>query len=144
MALLRFIAGLFSPGCDQKPTPSFNSSHEVGIFGEEVAVHALKQRGYKILYRNWKLKQAEIDLICRDGKTLVFVEVKTRRDDLATSPAEAVRSQKQRKITQAASLYLQELGNPNISSRFDVVEVIAKAGVIPVCRVLVNAYNRAN
>ena len=77
-----------------------------------------------MLYRNYRARGGgEVDLVCRDGKTLVFVEVKTRtREDFGT-PAEAVTPAKQRLIARGAQSWLRLLGHPNIFYRFDIAEV---------------------
>jgi putative endonuclease len=68
--------------------------------------------------------RGEIDLVCRDGESLVFVEVKTRQTDRYGRPAEAVNAIKRRRLIQAALWYLRELDNPEVRYRFDIVEVL--------------------
>ena len=105
----------------------------LGERGERAAAAFLRKRGMRILVRNYRVPGGEIDLIARDGETLVFVEVKTRR---AGSPAEAVDRDKQRRISRAAIGFLKKHGmlDRNVPSRFDVVAVVwpdgAKAPVI--------------
>ena len=89
----------------------------------------MRRIGYKVLYRNYRApKGGEVDLVCRDGDTLVFAEVKTRSSETFGTPAEAVTSPKQRLIARGALAWLKLLGNPDIPIRFDVVEVRMKAG----------------
>lgn len=84
----------------------------------------MRRIGYKVLYRNFRApKGGEVDLVCRDGDTLVFVEVKTRSSEAFGAPAEAVTRAKQRLITRGALAWLKLLGSPDILFRFDIVEV---------------------
>ena len=84
----------------------------------------MRRLGYKVLYRNYRApKGGEVDLVCRDGDTLVFVEVKTRSSAAFGAPAEAVTRDKQRLIARGALAWLKLLKNPDIPFRFDIVEV---------------------
>ena len=85
----------------------------------------LRSHGYKILYRNFRAcGGGEIDIVCRDGDTLVFVEVKTRSDEDFGRPIEAVDRQKQLRVSKGGLAWLRLLDNPDIVFRFDVVEVL--------------------
>lgn len=95
----------------------------LGRWGEEQAARYLRRRGMKILARNVRTPVGEIDLIARQGKTLVFAEVKTRRSDAFGSPQEAVGALKQRQILRAAQWYLGEGKGKGLQPRFDVVAV---------------------
>ena len=102
---------------------------ELGRKGEEQAARHLRRLGYKVLYRNFKPDDGgEIDLVCRDKKTLVFVEVKTRRSGGPGRPADAVDRAKEEAIARGAAIWLRMLGNPDIPVRFDVVEVLMQDG----------------
>ena len=70
--------------------PPSDPRRQLGDHGEDLAAAALKKQGYKILERNYVTPLGEIDLIARQGKTVVFVEVKTRKSDRFGSPQEAV------------------------------------------------------
>ena len=98
----------------------------LGEEGEKRAARFLSKRGYKVLLRNVRLGRGELDLICRDGEVLVFVEVKTRSERPCSRPIDAVTQSKRRSIVHAAMLYLRELDFPNIIYRFDIVEVVAQ------------------
>jgi len=139
MGLLRFIAARFVT-IDRRSAPVIDSHNELGHYGERVALASLRRRGYKLLDRNYRIKGGEIDLICRDGKTLCFVEVKTRHNGPNMHPADAVHHHKQRRTILAAHHYLQAHGNLRVVARFDVVEVFVTSGQIPECRVIPNAY----
>jgi putative endonuclease len=96
-----------------------------GASGEKLACRFLRRNGYKILYRNFKGRSGgEIDVVCRDHDTLVFVEVKTRTREDFGRPLEAVDRQKQKRISRGGLAWLRMLDNPDILFRFDVVEVI--------------------
>jgi putative endonuclease len=90
-----------------------------------LACRFLRRNGYKILYRNFKGRSGgEIDIVCRDNDTLVFVEVKTRASEDFGRPIAAVDQQKQKRISRGGLAWLRMLDNPDILFRFDVVEVI--------------------
>ena len=81
---------------------------QLGDAGEDLAAAALKKQGYKILERNYVCPLGEIDLIARQGKTYVFIEVKTRKNDRFGAPQEAVNPAKQRKLRLLADYYLKQ------------------------------------
>jgi putative endonuclease len=95
----------------------------LGRWGEEEAARFLRRAGMKILARNLRTPVGEIDIIARKGKTLVFVEVKTRRSAIYGVPQEAVGPFKQRQILRAAQWYLGSGAGRGLQPRFDVVAV---------------------
>lgn len=95
----------------------------LGEQGELVAEKFLKRLGYKIVARRERTRLGELDLVAVDGRTVVFVEVKTRRRDDWGSPADAVDPRKQAKLTRLALNYLKRHGLLECSARFDVVAV---------------------
>lgn len=98
---------------------------QLGAQGERLACGFLRRQGYKILYRNFRARHGgEVDIVCRDGDALVFIEVKTRRRDDTTRPSEAINAAKRKLISRGAMAWLQLLDNPDIVSRFDVVEIV--------------------
>ena len=116
----------------------------LGTRGERLAARHLRRRGFKILYRNFRGRQGgEIDLICRDGDTLVFVEVKTRTREDFGRPLEAVNRQKQRRLSLGGLAWLRLLGNPDILFRFDVVEVMMAEAAPPRIELIRNAFQLA-
>lgn len=139
MGLLQSIVARFAT-IDQRPTPPFKSNIDLGQYGEKVALAALRRRGCRLLMKNYKTQHEEIDLVCRDGSVLVFVEVKTRSNDRFGRPGEAVGMGKQKRIIRAAKTYLLAAGNPRVAVRFDVVEVEVTEGEIPRCHVIPSAY----
>ncbi|MFP4475468.1 MAG: YraN family protein [Desulfatibacillaceae bacterium] len=94
-----------------------------GRKGEDIAVHTLVARGYKILERNWRGRAGEVDVIAKKGRTLVFVEVKARASSRYGNPKEAVHPEKQRRISMVALEYLKSTGHSKAGARFDVVAI---------------------
>lgn len=95
----------------------------LGQRGEDGAARFLKRKGYRILARHLDLPLGELDIIAVDGRTIVFVEVKTRTSDDAGHPSEAVDTRKEQRMTQAALAYLKRNGLLQYAARFDVVAV---------------------
>ncbi|WP_293942146.1 MULTISPECIES: YraN family protein [unclassified Sphingobacterium] len=95
---------------------------EIGAQGEQLAMEYLIRMGCKIVLRNWRYKNLEVDLIVKDGDTLVFVEVKTRSRTDFGEPFEFVNIPKQRRLIRAAQAYI--LKHAYVGEvRFDVVAV---------------------
>ena len=114
---------------------------QLGARGEKLAARHLRRQGFKVLYRNFRGRQGgEIDLVCRDRDTLVFVEVKTRTREDFGRPLEAVGAKKQRRISLGALAWLRLLGNPDILFRFDIVEVTVAANSPPKIELIRNAF----
>ena len=88
---------------------------------------ALERAGLRVVERNVRFRAGEIDLVCREGDVLVFVEVKCRRATWGDAPAAAVSWHKQRRLTQLAQLYLKWRGLDGVRCRFDVVSVTLDA-----------------
>jgi putative endonuclease len=102
---------------------------KLGKQGEAQAERFLRKQSFKILYRNFRARGGgEIDLVCRDRKeqVLVFVEVKTRTNELFGTPHEAVNWRKRASIIRAAKEWLRLLDLPDVPFRFDIVEVVAQ------------------
>ena len=95
----------------------------IGKEGETEAVEYLIKNGYVILERNYRAERGEIDVVVRDGKTLVFVEVKTKRRNGFGEPEDWVDEKKQSQIGKVAMRYLQDQNLDEIDCRFDVVTV---------------------
>ncbi len=101
--------------------------NRLGIQGEQIAREFLQKQGYEILETNWRFGKKEIDIIARDGNTLVIVEVKTRTGDYFGLPWEAVSDRKIRFLVHAAEGYILK-HNFNNETRFDVVSIVSKDG----------------
>src|SRR5271165_3433808 len=108
------------------------SNKSLGNYGESLAQQYLKDQGYRILEINFHNKIGEIDLIAQDGKTICFVEVKTRQSTVQGQPYEAINYWKIRKLSQMASIYLKyKFQSLEISSRFDVISIIKDKNIPP-------------
>lgn len=94
-----------------------------GREGEKIAVTYLKRKGYNIYETNFRCPLGEIDIIARDKKDVVFIEVKTRRSNQLGYPEQAVGSRKQAKLSQLALWYLREKKLSNVNARFDVIAI---------------------
>lgn len=97
--------------------------NDVGREGEDVAANFLLQKGYRIVARNWHYGPKEIDIVAREGDTMVFVEVKTRSTLAFELPQEAVTKKKMKNLVEAADAYLIQR-NIDLESRFDIVAVL--------------------
>ncbi|HWP31321.1 MAG TPA: YraN family protein [Fimbriimonadales bacterium] len=100
---------------------------KLGREAESIAADYLVRHGYTIVTRNYHARSAEIDLVCMDGDTLVFVEVRSLSKVTIVSPEETVNPNKQRKLTEAASHYLSEVVGKEIPVRFDVVTIVGRS-----------------
>jgi len=113
-----------------KPNPPRDA---LGDRGENLAARYLRNLGYKIIVRNYRCPLGEIDIVARDGKTLVFVEVKTREYDEPT-PENQVGDIKRHQLTKAGKHYLTRYGVPQPPARFDVVAIVWPEGREPQIR----------
>lgn len=98
------------------------AGHALGAAGEAVVAAVYEQTGWRVVARNWRSREGEIDLIVRRGGTVAFCEVKTRSNDRYGSPAEAVGPVKQRRLRRLAAVWLTEHGRAG-QVRFDVAAV---------------------
>jgi putative endonuclease len=99
-------------------TPTF------GELGERRAVRHLRRKGCKIIATRHRLRYGEFDVIAVDRGTVVFAEVKTRRQDGGITPAEAVDLTRRRRMTRAATAYLKSHSLLDCPARFDIIEVL--------------------
>src|SRR4029453_9882722 len=112
-----------------------------GKAGEDRAVTALERRGYAILARRFRTRGGEIDIIARDGETLVFVEVKARRSCRYGTPLDALTPLKRDRLLRMAAEYVLLKGVSNAFCRFDVVSVLFGEGLRPRVEVVKNAFD---
>ena len=112
----------------------------LGRLGEKIAMRVLEELGMECLVRNFRYKRDEIDLVCRDGVVLCFVEVKTRGKRGWRRPAAAVNTAKQRNIIRASRGYLRTIGKPKLTCRYDIVEVQFENGRLAEVRHLPGAF----
>ena len=96
----------------------------LGDRGEDAAANFLKRQGFHILARGLDSPLGELDIVAVDGRTVVFVEVKTRRSDDSGRASEAIDQRKEQRMTQAALAYLKSNRLLNYSARFDVVAIM--------------------
>ena len=116
-----------------------HARRKLGDAGEEAAARFLVARGYVVLARNYRCSAGEIDLVCRDGETLVFVEVKTRRGVAFGIPEEAVTARKLARLAAAGQHYLQGQ-SPETDWRIDVVAIeLDPSGKLIEVRLIVGA-----
>ena len=105
---------------------------EIGKLGEDIAVNYLKQKGYKILDRNFECRQGELDIIALDKNEIVFIEVKARTSNRYGTPSEAVNKIKQKHMLQTIKYYLYIRNLSGEFVRIDVIEVYIKDNVYKV------------
>ena len=101
---------------------------ELGNKGEGIAARYLEKKGYRIITRNFRNNSGEIDIIARDKRTYVFVEVKARHSCRFGAPDESVTVQKQRQIIRVATGYLAQYQLDDVPVRFDVVAILMETG----------------
>ncbi len=101
---------------------------QTGVWGEDLAVKQLKKEGYAIAGRRVRpdARNDEIDIVARKGHVLVFVEVKTRRDERFGRPALAVDRRKRQALCRGAAAFIRRANNPGFTYRFDIIEVIGE------------------
>ena len=113
---------------------------ELGKTGEDLACVELERRGYAIVARRHRCRGGELDIVARDGPTLVFVEVKARNGYRFGVAAEAVTVHKQRRIVRLALEYVMRHHLTSCPCRFDVVSIHIDAGR-PTIDVFQNAFH---
>ncbi|EMG36481.1 putative endonuclease [Desulfocurvibacter africanus PCS] len=96
----------------------------LGQAGEDAAADLLRRSGFRILERNWRSGGLELDIVCEQGDTLVFVEVKTRKAEGLANPEDALTPAKRRKLSKAIGLYLSARDLWDRSCRVDLVSVV--------------------
>ena len=111
-----------------------------GKIGEDLACRELEGRGYAILARRYRQRAGELDIIARDGPTVVFVEVKAREGREFGNAVEAVTSLKRRRMTRVALEYLVRHRLTHCPCRFDVVSIHMENGQ-PVIELYQNAFS---
>jgi len=120
--------------------PGKNTRMTTGRIGEDLAVNYLRQKGFTIVMRNYRRKCGEIDIIAKEKKTLVFIEVKTRRSSQYGSPFEAVTWKKQRQIARTAQDYLCRNNLFHQPARFDVIGITLSPSSQPSITMIQNAF----
>ena len=102
--------------------------NDLGKTGEEEAVQLLLEKGYTILHRNWYSGKKELDIVATDkeNKTLIVIEVKTRKNIDFGQPEEAINTKKIRRIVASTDAYIRKF-NIDLPIRFDIITVIGEA-----------------
>jgi putative endonuclease len=118
---------------------SGNSS--LGALGEKIATTFLKGAGFSIVECNFRCVCGELDIIARDGRSIVFVEVKCRRNLAYGPPQLAVTSFKQRQISKAALVWLSKKRLYDAEARFDVVAIVVHDHDLPEIEHIRNAFD---
>jgi putative endonuclease len=114
------------------PDGALRDRNWLGNYGEQVARDWLRSQGCKVLARNFKgPRRGEVDIVARDGKLLLFIEVKTRREGTRIRPLDAVDKSKQALVQRGANAWLKRLGTRDLPWRFDVIEVYVEEGKKP-------------
>ena len=136
-ALVATIAGRFSRSLNSPcrltgPDGNPRDRKWTGDRGEKIARAWLRSQGCRILAKNYRgPRRGEVDIVARDGKLLMFVEVKTRREGSKIRGLDAVDREKQRLIERGANAWLKSLGTRDLPWRFDVIEVYLEDGKKP-------------
>jgi len=112
----------------------------LGKHGEDLACRELERRGYAILARRHRTRGGEIDIIARDGRTMVFVEVKARESHAFGTAAEAVTAQKRRRLADLARDYMMRNHLVDCPCRFDIVSIHFDSGA-PAVEIFQNAFD---
>ena len=115
----------------------------LGKLGEDSAAKFLEANGYTIVARNFRIRSAEIDIVARIDNVIVFVEVKARSNIRHGLPVEAVNLRKQKKIIEAAGVFLQDENFCDCACRFDVVEVYLRGELVEEIHQIENAFEVA-
>jgi len=115
---------------------------ELGKFGEVLALKKIKLLGYKNIIRNYRCPLGEVDLIAKDGDTLAFIEIKTRKGKSIGYAKEAVNARKRRQLSKVALAYMKSNDCWGAKARFDVVAINIERDK-PQIEVIKNAFELA-
>jgi len=124
------------------PARHLDARHlEVGRLGEDAAAAHLEAKGLVVLERNLRLGRLELDLVCQDADTLVFVEVKTRAEGSLATPADGLTRQKRSRLLRAAQAYLSQRDLWHKPCRFDLVSILLRGGSVARLEHVEDAYS---
>ncbi len=115
----------------------------LGARGEAIAAAYLKGQKFTVVERNFRCKAGEVDIVARDGTTIVFVEVKTRRTLSFGPPQASVTLFKQRQISKVALVWLAKRRLQEANARFDVVAILLREHEVPAIEHIKNAFELA-
>lgn len=127
------------------PTSDSSGNRGTGAMGEEIATNFLISRGYSILERNFRCKGGEVDIVAHepDNRSLVFIEVKARRNLAYGLPQLAVTPFKQRQISKAALTWIAKNRQHDRNARFDVIAILLDGGGLHKVEHICNAFDLA-
>jgi putative endonuclease len=120
-----------------------SSNSSFGEMGESIAATFLKGAGFSIVERNFRCVCGELDIVARDGRTIVFIEVKCRNNQIYGPPQLAVTPFKQRQISKAALVWLSKRRLYDAEARFDVVAIVLHDDDLPEIEHIRNAFDLA-
>lgn len=112
----------------------------LGRAGEAAADRYLRKAGYRVLARNYTCGAGELDLVCHQDHSIIFVEVKTRAGGAPAAPEDTITRAKQRQLERVARAWLAAHGEPDCAYRFDAVSVVVPADGEPQVRHIVDAF----
>ena len=104
--------------------------NELGKWGEDIAATYLEKKGFEIIERDWKSGHHDLDIVSKDGNTLVIVEVKTRRNRLFGNPEEAIDYKKRKSLQSAINHYVKS-HRTGQDVRFDIISIVGMIGSQP-------------
>ena len=133
---MKFIEKLLSKNLSDENKTAVS----IGISGEETAVKILKKHGYKIIERNYRIRQGEIDIIAKDGEYTCFVEVKFRKNDDFGDPGDFIDERKHQKLIKAAQHSAVKKVFYDTPMRFDAVLINAGKGKKLMAEVIKDAF----
>ena len=96
-----------------------SNTHKIGRTGEEMAILYLREQSYEIIEKNWRFQNFEIDIVVKNGSTLIFVEVKSRTNSIL-SIVDIITSAQKKRIIKAAHHYIQ-INEIDLNIRFDLI-----------------------
>ncbi|MFP4157887.1 MAG: YraN family protein [Opitutales bacterium] len=127
MKFLQYIRERFSGSPKKLPVGACGAVR--GRFGEDRAeAFCRRELGYRVIARNWRHKRDELDLVCHDGTTLIFIEVRARDASALVSGYHSIGVKKKKALQRAAKSYLKQLQNPPKHFRFDVIDIALTEG----------------
>lgn len=112
----------------------------LGRLGEALACEFLKMQGFRVIDRNYRCAEGEVDIIAEEGETLAFVEVRTKTSDEYGLPLETIGAQKRARLRRATLHYLAKRGPSRRCLRFDAVGILFREGEEPVIELVRNAF----
>lgn len=106
-------------------------TQQLGKLGEQQALAYLRRRGYEIVTTNWRCAAGEIDIVARQGTTVIFVEVRSRRAATTEAAFGSIGDRKRSRMAQAAQQYLSQHGLDQADWRIDVIALAVSPGRAP-------------